>query len=224
MSAEDKRHIDGQPDLAPPSRAEHFDALYVGAPPWVIGRPQPAFLRLAEAGAVRGRVLDVGCGTGEHALMAAALGLAATGIDTSPTAISLAERKAQARNLRARFLVWDALDLPALGEQFDTVLDSGLFHVFDDEDRSRYVESLRAVVAPGGRYYLLCFGDRQPGVAGPRRVSQDEIRASFAGGWRVESIEEATMDLAIAPTGVAIAPAGGRPPQALAWLATITPP
>src|SRR5206468_2068811 len=109
-----------------PRRPEQFDALYAGTPPWDIGRPQPAFLHLAEAGAVRGRVLDVGCGTGEHALMAAGLGLAATGIDGSPAAIALARRKAQARNVKVRFLIWDALELPALGEQYDTVLDSGL--------------------------------------------------------------------------------------------------
>ena len=43
-----------------PRRPEDFDALYAGTPPWDIGRPQPAFLALAEAGQVRGRVLDVG--------------------------------------------------------------------------------------------------------------------------------------------------------------------
>src|ERR1039458_5240791 len=57
-----------------PMRPEHFDASYAGTPPWDIGRPQPAFLALAEAGTIRGRVLDVGCGTGEHALMAASMG------------------------------------------------------------------------------------------------------------------------------------------------------
>src|SRR5438552_18600546 len=89
------------------NRVHDFDAFYAGAPPWDIGRPQPAFLRLAEAGVVRGRVLDVGCGTGEHALMAASRGLEATGIDLSPTAIGLAEGKAKTRNLRVRFLIWD---------------------------------------------------------------------------------------------------------------------
>jgi cyclopropane fatty-acyl-phospholipid synthase-like methyltransferase len=192
-----------------PRRAEEFDALYAGVPPWDIGRPQPAFLRLAEAGWLRGRVLDVGCGTGEHALLAARLGLAATGIDLSPTAIDLAEGKAKARDLKVRFLVWDALELPALGEQYDTVLDCGLFHLFDDAERPRFAESLRAVVAPGGRYHLLCFSDRQPGTSGPRRVSQDEIRTSFADGWRVESIEAATIDITTSPTA------------ALAWLAAI---
>jgi SAM-dependent methyltransferase len=193
-----------------PRRAEEFEAFYEGTPPWDIGRPQPAFLHLAESGLLRGRVLDVGCGTGEHALMAARLGLAATGIDLSPTAIDLAKGKATARNLAVRFLVWDALELPALGEQYDTVLDSGLFHLFDDADRPRFVESLRAVVAPEGRYYLLCFSDRQPGTLGPRRVSQDEIRTSFAAGWQVERIEAVTLDITTSPAGV------------LAWLATIT--
>src|SRR5947209_3876526 len=100
--------------------------MYASKPPWDIGRPQPDFVELAEAGELRGHVLDVGCGTGEHALMAAGLGLPATGVDASPTAIAIAEGKARDRQLPARFLVWDALELPSLGEQFDTVLDCGL--------------------------------------------------------------------------------------------------
>src|SRR5438876_6700630 len=105
--------------------------MYASTPPWEIGRPQPALTELAEAGAVHGRVLDVGCGTGEHVLMAARLGLPATGVDIAPTAIASAQRKAGERGLAARFLVWDALELAALGELFDTVLDCGLFHILD---------------------------------------------------------------------------------------------
>jgi cyclopropane fatty-acyl-phospholipid synthase-like methyltransferase len=193
-----------------PRRPEDFDALYAGTPPWDIGRPQPAFLALAEAGGIRGRVLDVGCGTGEHVLMAAGLGLEATGLDAAPTAIEAARRKARDRGLTARFLVWDALRLAELGERFDTVLDSGLFHVFADEDRPRFVDGLRAVVNPGGRYLMLCFSERQPGLCGPRRVTQDEIRASFADGWRVDAIEPTRFDVTFDPNG------------AHAWLARIT--
>jgi cyclopropane fatty-acyl-phospholipid synthase-like methyltransferase len=192
------------PDWAASEQVDRFNAMYdAGVPPWDIGRPQPAFLELADQGALGGRVLDVGCGTGEHALMAAAHGLPATGIDAVPNAITIAQRKARDRGLAARFLVWNALRLPELGEQFDIVLDSGLFHVFDDEDRARYVASLRAIIPTGGRYYMLCFSDRQPGSTGPRRVSQSEIRQAFASpDWQIDAIDAMTMETNMDDTGV----------------------
>ena len=193
-----------------PRRPHDFDEFYEGTPPWDIGRPQPALAALAEAGALTGRVLDAGCGTGEHALLAAGLGLEATGVDAAPRAIALAQEKARGWGLAARFLVADALDLPALGEQFDTVLDSGLFHVFEDDDRARYVSSLSAVVRPGGRCHLLCFSEHQPGDWGPRRITQAEIRASFADGWRVDAIKPVRLDVVFEPGSVA------------AWIASLT--
>lgn len=183
----------------PPSegRPPHdFDAIYaVGTPAWDIGRPQPAIEQLARDGKLVGRVLDVGCGTGEHALLAGSLGHEAVGVDTSIRAIELAEAKATGRGVAARFVVADALRLGDLGEQFDTVLDCGLFHVLDDGERERYVDSLAEVVPRGGRYHMLCFSDRQPGDWGPRRVTQDEIRVALAAGWRIESIESAVIEI-----------------------------
>jgi cyclopropane fatty-acyl-phospholipid synthase-like methyltransferase len=168
-----------------------WDSAYAAATPapWDIGRPQPVFVRLAEGGRLTGRVLDAGCGTGEQVLLAAAHGAAeALGIDVSSTAIERARAKAAERGLSARFEVGDALSLGERGSQFDTVIDSGLFHVFNDEDRARYVASLATALGPGGHLYLACFSDRQPGDIGPRRVSQDELRAAFSDGWAIESI------------------------------------
>ncbi|MGH3192984.1 MAG: class I SAM-dependent methyltransferase [Streptosporangiaceae bacterium] len=174
-----------------------WDASYAPdvLPPWDIGRPQPAFVRLADGGLLRGRVLDAGCGTGEHTLLATARGADALGVDIAPRAIQRARGKAAERGLAARFEVADVLHLADLGLTFDTVIDSGVFHVFDDADRTRYVASLAEVLREGGRCYLICFSDRQPGDFGPRRVSQDELRAAFDAGWRIASITADTLEI-----------------------------
>ena len=190
-----------------------WDSAYEAGtrPPWDIGRPQPAFVRLADDGLLSGRVLDAGCGTGEHTLLAAARGADAVGVDVSPRAIERARRKAGERGLTVRFEVADALSLGELGLTFDTVIDSGLFHVFDDADRARYVTSLAAVLAPGGTCYLMCFSDRQPGTAGPRRVRQEELRTAFSDGWAVTAIVAEAFE--VNPEFGAL--------EAQAWLATI---
>ncbi|MHB8499164.1 MAG: class I SAM-dependent methyltransferase [Acidimicrobiales bacterium] len=192
--------------------AHEFDAIYASETPpaWDIGRPQPAFEGLAKAGELVGSVLDAGCGTGEHALLVASLGHEVVGVDISAKAIELAKTKAIERGIEARFLVGDALRLIDLGEQFDTVLDCGLFHVLDDDEREGYVDSLAAVVRRGGRYHMLCFNDHQPGDWGPRRVTQDEVRAAFCERWEVESIEPTVIDITLDPAG------------ALAWQVAVT--
>jgi cyclopropane fatty-acyl-phospholipid synthase-like methyltransferase len=200
----------------PPS----WDAVYApdaAPPPWDIGRPQPAFVRLADRGLLSGQLLDSGCGTGENVLLAAARGAEATGVDISPQAIARARDKAAERGLTARFEVADALRLGQLGMTFDVLIDSGVFHIFDDEDRGRYVASLAAVLPPGGRCYLMCFSDRQPGTVGPRRVRQDELRAAFSDGWEVASIEADTFEV---NPGIEFSP-GTPGAAAQAWLASL---
>jgi SAM-dependent methyltransferase len=217
-----------------------WDDSYAGSvpPPWDIDQPQPAFVRLAGQGMLTGQLLDVGCGTGEHTLLAASYGADALGVDVSPLAIERARGKAAARGIpaaaggqigpaggqvgpaaaggqigSARFEVADALSLVDLGQSFDTILDSGLFHVFDDGNRARYVTSLASVLRPGGRLYLMCFSDRQPGTLGPRRVSQDELRSAFSDGWTIVAI---TADTFQVDRGVF----GSTTVQA--WLATVS--
>jgi SAM-dependent methyltransferase len=201
-----------------------WDAAYAGStpPPWDLGRPQPAFVRLAEQGLLTGQVLDVGCGTGEQTLLAASSGAEALGVDVSPLALEQARGKAAARGIpaaaggqigTARFEVADALSLGDLGLSFDTVIDSGLFHVFDDDSRARYVASLASVLRPGGHLYLMCFSDRQPGTLGPRRVSQDELRAAFGGAWTILAIQADTF---------AVNPGIFPATTVQAWLASIT--
>jgi methyltransferase (TIGR00027 family) len=188
-------------------------AYHNGEAPWDIGRPQPALVGVAEAGLIAGSVIDLGCGTGENALYLASRGLDVTGLDAAPTAIARARDKAAARGIEATFVVGDALNLAALERTFDVAIDCGLFHTFGDPERIAYVRGLGALIPPGGRYFMLCFSDRQRGTAGPRRVTEGEIRAVFADGWRVDSI--VATEFAIRDSR----DFGGAP---LAWLASIT--
>ena len=176
---------------------DDWDASYTRdlPPPWDIGRPQPAFVRLADAGEIRSPVLDSGCGTGEHALLLASRGHDVLGLDVSPTAVERARAKAADRGLSATFEVGDVLDLGSLGRTFATVVDNGVFHVFDDTDRGRYVRSLADACEPGGVVHLMCFSEHTPGESGPRRVTQHELREAFADGWRVERIEADQIDV-----------------------------
>ncbi|MEV6908588.1 class I SAM-dependent methyltransferase [Amycolatopsis sp. NPDC051071] len=79
------------------------------------------------------------------------------GVDVAETALKSAREKSRRSGLEAEFATADALHLERLGRQFDTVLDSGLFHTFDASERLEYAESLKAVTK--GTLYVLCFGD-----------------------------------------------------------------
>jgi len=191
-----------------------FDAAYQGTPPWDIGRPQDAFVALAEAGEIRGSVLDIGCGTGENALYLASRGLEVWGVDLAPTAIEKARAKAKARGVKATFRIADALRLSDLGRTFDTAIDSGLFHTFSDEERPRFATGLARILPPEGRYFMMCFSEHEPADwGGPRRVTQAEIRAAFRDGWHVDSIHEARFGTHLH---------GGPGTGGHAWLASIT--
>jgi SAM-dependent methyltransferase len=134
-------------------------------------------------------VLDAGCGTGENALHLAALGLSVLGVDVAETALAMARKKAADRGIEAEFAAADALQLERLGRKFVTVLDCGLFHTFDGDERPGYVASLASVTKHEGTVYLLCFSDEGP-ETGPHPVSQKELRAAFnsSTGWNVAAI------------------------------------
>lgn len=179
-----------------------FDSVYLGTPPWDIGRPQKAFFELARRGEIAGSVLDVGCGTGDHALFFAEEGHEVLGIDIASLAIQRAQERAAERGLQARFLVQNALGLSELHKKFDTVIDSGLFHTLSDEDRPFFVENLAAILKPGGRYFMLCFSDLEPGEYPlPRRITKREIRDAFRDGWSVDDIRPAAFESSIRPDG-----------------------
>ncbi|HEX4150252.1 MAG TPA: class I SAM-dependent methyltransferase, partial [Pirellulales bacterium] len=171
---------------------------------------------LAESGVIRGSVLDVGCGTGENALYLAGRGHETWGLDFVPAAIERARAKAEKRGIDVMFVIGDALKLADLGRQFDTVIDCGLFHTFSDEQRPGYVRGLGYVLHPGGLLHILCFSEEEPSTEGPRRVTQQEIRQAFTGGWRVRQIAATRFIASDVPGGPHFSPGGPK-----AWLASI---
>ena len=168
-----------------------WDASYHDGPaPWDTGQPQPAIVRLASEGGFAGAVLDAGCGTGENTLHIAALGLPVLGVDVAETALANARASAGDRGIEAEFAVADALQLGGLGRRFETVLDCGLFHTFNRDERPGYVASLASATGHDATLYVLCFSDDGPDT-GPHPVSQEELRAAFSPGlgWSVAAVE-----------------------------------
>jgi SAM-dependent methyltransferase len=155
-------------------------------------------------------------GTRDNALFFAARNQHVTGIDFLDEPIQRARRKAQERGLSATFLIMNATALKNLPEQFESVMDSGLLHVFSDDDRSRYVDGLATVVKPGGKLFLMCFSDLEPGTQGPRRVSQQELRDAFAHGWQIESIQPSPFEVRSDLKELNFSPGGPK-----AWFAMI---
>ncbi|APA98662.1 Thiopurine S-methyltransferase [Nocardia seriolae] len=197
--------------------------------PWVIGEPQPAIVALERAGEIQGRVLEPGCGTGEHTILLTRLGYDVLGIDFSPSAIDHARANAEAHNVPdVRFEVADALtlgDLPDFAAAYHTVVDSALFHVFGTvpESRATYLRSLHQVCKPGSVVHLLALSDTEPGF-GPR-ISNTVIRESFGAGWQLERLEptryrsRVTAVVADQATGLAVSPTGLV--DVAAWMARI---
>jgi SAM-dependent methyltransferase len=184
----------------------------------VIGEPQPAIAALERGGWIHGRVLDPGCGTGEHTIYLTRLGYDVHGIDSSEHAIEQARTNAAERNVAARFEVADALQL---GDDptYDTVVDSALFHIFDVGDRARYVRSLHRVCRRDARVHVLALSDTGPGF-GPQ-VSDTVIREAFGQGWALEDLRSSQYRGVIVSS--AHVAALGRPVGTLidlpAWLA-----
>lgn len=178
--------------LHTPTR-QWFEDAYAGQAPWDIGKPQKPLVSIADK--IRGTILDAGCGTGDTALFFAARGHPVTGIDFVEAAIERAKRKAAERGVAVTFLVKDVLTLKDWSERFDNVIDIGLFHVFPDEDRKKYVEGLATALKPGGRLFLMCFSDEEPGTQGPRRISKKELHDAFVEGWSIESLSPVRIEV-----------------------------
>ncbi|MEV0428281.1 class I SAM-dependent methyltransferase [Micromonospora sp. NPDC050495] len=207
-----------------------FDAVYRGEgpldfPPWDVGVPQPAFVRLYERGELRyGRVLDAGCGTGDLALYLAGHVVEVVGCDLSPAAVDQARRKAASRALPVRFEVADLTALTRFAGWFDAVVDCGALHVLDAPDRGRYLRSLHELTLRDATLHVLALSADAPRF-GPEGLSPETLTAELAAaGWQVRDLDRETL-LERVPNetvGRVLRASPGDLVEVPAWLATAT--
>ncbi|MFW9807429.1 MAG: class I SAM-dependent methyltransferase [Candidatus Thorarchaeota archaeon] len=174
-----------------------WSTFYSSTPPWDVGHPQQAFVKLVESGEmIPSRVLDIGSGPGENTIFLAETGFSTIGIDFTPEAVEIARDRARDRGVDVEFIVGNVLDLSRYfgSNTFDYVIDSGLFHSIHPQDLSSLIEKIEYVLKPNGIYYMLCFSDKEPPGFGPRRISKEMIRSALEPRFGVKYIRDSIFE------------------------------
>jgi len=131
---------------------------------WSLGRYEETAARLEPAArvvvdraapAAGERVVDVGCGTGNAALLAAERGATVTGVDPAPRLLEVARERAGARGLEATFAAGDGAALPLEDGAADVVLS--VFAVIFAQDPKAVAAELARVTSPAGRILLTAW-------------------------------------------------------------------
>ncbi|MEJ2271647.1 MAG: class I SAM-dependent methyltransferase [Candidatus Bathyarchaeota archaeon] len=100
--------------------------------------------------------------------------------------------KAAKQKIKIDFRVGDALKLDQYFDQnyFNAIVDSGLFHILSDDERPIFAKQIERILANGGKYFMLCFSDKESGKIGPRRISRKEIKDIFSTILRIDYIRD----------------------------------
>lgn len=106
----------------------YFNRRYSGTAPWDYDHPHAVIKELVQKKAINGRVLELGCGTGDDAIFLASKGFEVVGIDFSKIAIEKAKKKVGHKKLDLTLLQEDVFNITTDIGTFDTIIDCGLFH------------------------------------------------------------------------------------------------
>ncbi|HET7667002.1 MAG TPA: class I SAM-dependent methyltransferase [Mycobacterium sp.] len=137
-----------------------------------------------------GRALDLGCGTGRNALYLASQGWDTVGVEMVGTAVAVAERRATAKAVPARFVQGDVtrLDELDIGDGFTLLMDGGCYHMIPANRRDAYARGVTALAAPGARLIMVGFS-RLLGTGMQRNELVPRLR-----GWRLVHVDAVPGD------------------------------
>jgi SAM-dependent methyltransferase len=152
------------PHSDPDRFASVYDVIYT----------DPAFLGVQEAFLARslsysGRVLDAGCGTGQHLILLHRLGLEPVGLDLSRAMLTMSRARCAGTGLVPSLVLGDIRALPFAAEFNSLIcLESPLAYLIDDADLRAALSSFHTVLHPGGRLVIDIFD--YPGTAPKARI------------------------------------------------------
>ena len=137
----------------------------------------------------KGKFLDLGTGPGTQAAQLAKLGFNATGSDLSQSAVDRAKKLYP--NLS--YIADDILNSKFPDNEFDFILDRGVFHVFEPEQRPLYLTQIKRILKENGILFLKCMSVEEknlPGDKTPYKYSKDQIKEFFENDFEIEAIKD----------------------------------
>lgn len=180
--------------MARKRQESHWEELYqsrdMEAMPWYYPGLDPDFERALERYSIGpGKVLDLCTGPATQALALAERGFEVFATGISATAVKKGAAKAREQGLEIIFHQADILN-DDLGENFEVIIDRGCFHVFQPHQRPIYIETVHALLQPGGYLILKCFSHKEKGSQGPYRFTPGQLEEYFSPALEILMIED----------------------------------
>jgi SAM-dependent methyltransferase len=173
-----------------------YDVMYRVGAPWD-GPARSELVGLVERGVLTparlapGRAIDLGCGTGANVRYLARHGFEATGVDFSPVALRLAQKRAAEEGVAGSvcFVAGDltANEIPGIDGQFDLLVDYGTLDDLDAAGRRAMAGLIARLARPGAAFLFWCFRARRA----------DLPRISFSGPSRMTPVIEPGEETAL---------------------------
>lgn len=134
-----------------------------------------------------GKFLDLGTGPGTQAMQLVNLGFDAIGSDLSQSAVE----KAKKLYPKVSYVVDDILNSKFIDDEFDFILDRGVFHIFDQEKLPLYLAQIKRILKKNGILFLKCMSIDEKNLdgKGPYLYSKKMVKELFENDFKIESIK-----------------------------------